>query len=438
LNIPLLLCAIFGLQIICFIYASFITSKNPTKEGYFLASKNLSFFPLMMTFVATLVGGGSTLGAAEEAFTHGYIIFLYPLGGALGLILIAFCFGQKLQKMKISTFAQVLEDVYKSPFLRKVASIFSMVALFSIFVAQVVATRKFLLSLGIDSDVALVLFWMLVSLYTAWGGLKAVAYTDVIQGLFFITILVIAFIFLNHPINLDVTGNLFIQQEYDIEKYVSWLLMPMLFMLIEQDVVQRCLGAKNGAVIKKSALVAALITLLVSLIPICFGVSARFCQLQMPLGSSVLICTISNFMHPILSALVGSSVMAAIVSTADSQLNAISSNLSCDFFKKLNISQIRILTFIIACVAIISSYLFDNIIDVILISFEIYVTTFFVPLIMGLFVKDEKKQLAYLSSIAGLFSYLFFKYLLPQKIPSSILALLISWFVYTIVRRIKK
>jgi SSS family solute:Na+ symporter len=436
MNLYVIVGSIFGLQLICFFYALSISSKETTRDGYFLASRKLRFFPLMMTFVATLIGGGSTLGAAEEAYTHGFIIFLYPIGGTVGLILVALFLGKKLQKLKITTMAQILEKAYQSSLLRKLASLLSILALFSIFVAQIVATRKFLLSLGISSDLTLIGFWLIVSLYTAWGGLKAVAYTDVIQGLFFISVLTISFLYTKDSLQLNILDHLFFHQDYDIQKYVSWLLMPMLFMLMEQDMALRILGAKNAKTIRSSALFAAFLSLIITFVPICFGASARFANLNMPLGSSVLICTISNSMHPILASFVGSSIMAAIVSTADSQLNAISSNIACDFFKKLSMTQIRLVTLAVACGAIFCSYFFDNVIDVIMIFFEVYVTAFFIPMLLAIYSKNISKKAAYVSTFLGMFSFIFLKFQPIAPIPSSLIALGISFLGFKLTQEI--
>ena len=58
---------LFGLQALYW-FVGRKTSKNlKTEEEYFLAGKDVRFFPLMMTFLATQVGGGLVLGAADEA-----------------------------------------------------------------------------------------------------------------------------------------------------------------------------------------------------------------------------------------------------------------------------------------------------------------------------------------------------------------------------------
>lgn len=441
MNTVLLIGLIFALQLVCLIYATAKTKEQKNRTSYYLASKKLTFWPLVMTFIATLIGGGSTLGAAEEAYNHGYIIFLYPLGGLVGFILIAFWLGKKLHSLKVSTLAQILEEAFQSTSLRKIASILSIVALFSIFIGQIIATRKFLISLDISNDWILIGFWILVAFYTSWGGLKAVAYTDVIQGLFFMAVFISIVIFLDKPVLVNSLAPLFHTADYHIDKYSSWFFLPMLFMLIEQDVAQRCFGANDSKTVKKAALVAAIVSFFISMIPICLGSSVRFHNLNLPLGSSVLICAVQEFMSPVMAAFAGSAVVAAIVSTADSQLNAISSNIACDFSKKLSINGIRKMTMLVSLVAIGLSYLFENVIDVIMFSLELYISVCFVSILFALYGKEHKKQAAYCSMIFGLIAFIFLKMIHTKHLPTALISLVISFIGYLLsffVRKVLK
>lgn len=432
MDVSLLISLVFALQILCFLVATFKSSIQRTKSSYYLASKKLTFIPLLMTFVATLIGGGSTLGAAEEAYAHGLIIFLYPLGGAVGFLLIALFFGKKLHALQATTLAETLQQNFNSLVLRRLASLLSIFALFSIFVGQIIATRKFLLSLDINSELVLVGFWLIVIVYTAWGGLKAVAYTDVVQGLFFIVVFGLAIVFIGKPVLFESLKPSFIQADYHIDKYSSWFLMPMLFMLIEQDIAQRCFGAKNASSVKKAAILAAIISLVVSMVPICLGIGARFHNLNLPLGSSVLICAVSEFMSPVMASFAGCAVIAAIVSTADSQLNAISSNIACDFSKNLKISKIRMLTLLIAACGLLCSYLFDNVIDVIIFSLELYICSCFVPIVAGICMKSRYKLAAFVSVLCGVISYAALRILALSYIPTAAIALVISALSYLV------
>ena len=81
-----------------FLLASWTTGFKKLKEQrrLFFGGKSVQLFPLMMTFLATQVGGGLILGSADEAYRFGWTVLPYPLGAALGLILLGAGIGRKL------------------------------------------------------------------------------------------------------------------------------------------------------------------------------------------------------------------------------------------------------------------------------------------------------------------------------------------------------
>jgi SSS family solute:Na+ symporter len=429
---------LFGLQAICLMAGSQSSKSIKTQEDYFLAGKGVRFFPLMMTFLATQVGGGLVLGSAEEAYKFGWPVLLYPLGASLGLIFLSLGLGRKLAQFKVSTVAQLFEVVYGSAFLRKIASSLSILSLFMIFVAQVIASNKFMISLGIDSKICFILFWGIVILYTSLGGLKAVVATDVIQAGFFIVVffLTIGYIYFNSDVStiplLDIgsSQNTF---EFNASKLFGWLFMPLLFMVIEQDMGQRCFAADSPRTVSKATLAAGFLTIALTAIPVFFGVWAKASGLNIAPGASVFMTMIQKTTTPVLSALVACAILAAIISTADSLINAIGSNLSQDFQLPLfNPDKIRVSQFIsvgIALSGIAFSFYFDNIVDVLIQSYELSVSCLFAPIFMALFNRKGNVLSALLSISLGAIGFILFK-MVRVSLPKELGSLLFSFAGY--------
>lgn len=408
MNIGLFIAFVFILQMICLYVASKYTSNLKNNEDYFLASKSLRFYPLMMTFVATQVGGGLVLGSAEEAYLYGWTVLFYPLGAALGLIFLSLGIGARMSTFKVSTIAELFETAYQSPFLKKVASLLSIVSLYMVFIGQLIASQKFLLSLGVVSQWFFIGFWMIVIVYTVMGGLKAVVATDVVQALFFLVAFVSALLFALYVDSYSITESLQLQNQFSLSenKLIGWLLMPMLFMVIEQDMAQRCFAADSGKTVTWATLAAGVITLIICAIPVFFGVLAKVEGIDIQPGASVLMTMVQSLSSPVLAAIIGTAIIAAIVSTADSLINAVSSNISQDFLKSASVKTSQIITMSIAILGIFLSYFFQNIVDILIQSYELSVSCLLIPVAFILWKKEGPKLAAFGGIAGGLIGFI--------------------------------
>lgn len=440
MNITLFILFIFLLQLVC-LYVGGKSSKGmKDRNDYFLAGKTVRFWPLMMTFLATQVGGGVILGSAEEAYKFGWSVLFYPLGAALGLIALGSGIGRRLHQFKVTTVAQIFEVAYRSANLKKTASLLSIISLFMIFIAQIMASHKFMINLGVTNDIWFFAFWAIVIIYTAIGGLKAVIATDIIQAAFFMVVFFISFAVayfsLENPmqslvaLNPD-TGDFLTSSD----KWYGWLLMPLLFMVIEQDMGQRCFAADTPRTVSLSTLWAGILTIFVGLIPVFFGVLAKNLGIQALSGSSILMTVIEQTTSPAVTALVGCAVLAAIISTADSLINAISSNLSQDFtlsfLKKESVRSSQLISAVIAVGGVFGSFYFSNVVDMLIQSYELSVSCLFVSIFIALYKTDCNKLSAIISIAFGATGFVLFKFI-SLGIPKELCTLILSFAGYSI------
>lgn len=435
MSLTIFLIVSFLLQMLCLWIGNKSSRTLKNQEDYFLAGKTISFFPLMMTFIATQIGGGLVLGASEEAYQFGWSVLLYPLGASLGFFLLACGIGKKMAQFRVSTVAQLFEVVYRSSFLKKLASLLSIISLFMILIAQFIASKKFMISLGVDSHFIFILFWGIVILYTVMGGLKAVIATDVVQATFFIFVFFFCFgyaFYSNAIPALDVWQAGWNNDQFDWSqsKLCGWLLMPLLFMVIEQDMGQRCFAAESPKVVSKAAAYAAICIIIVCVVPVYFGVLGKTLGITASGGASILMTVIQATTNPLVAALVGCAVLAAIISTADSLINAISSNLSQDFdltvFKQQeSVKSSQLLTAGIALSGLLFSFYFNNIVDLLIQSYELSVYCLFVPVFAAIFKRQGNGLSAALAIIAGSISFVLFKFI-SIEFPKEIISVAVS------------
>lgn len=415
MDASIFICMLFSLQCIYWMIGRYASRQVKDNQDYFLAGKTVQLFPLTMTFLATMVGGGTVLGAAEESFRFGWPVVLFPMGTALGLIALGLGFGRKLAEFGVSTTSQIFEKAFDSPSLKKISSLLSIISLFMILIGQIVGSQKFLLSMGIQNTPLFVLFWAIIIVYTAQGGLKAVISTDLMQASFFTCIFLgcFALIAFSEPSVYNMPLPSLETFESVSPKLCGWIFLPLLFTVLGQDMGQRCFAGANSKVVSRAALFAGLLGMLVCMIPIFLGILANTIELTPSNGSSVLMAVIAKTTNPWLTALMGCAVLAAIVSTATSLINAISSNLLGDFrleSMKGSLRPVQLLTCIISVLAVFIGLYADNIVDLFIQSYELSIACLAVPLFVALFKKQGPREAAIFSVASGATGFIIFQW----------------------------
>jgi len=448
MNYFLFLTVFFGLGILYFILGIITSKRIKTNTDYFLAGRNLGIIPVTFTLIATQLGGGMLLGTSQEAFKMGFYGIMYTIGMSIGFMLLGLGFASRLRSLNVSTTAELFETRYNSITLKKIASMLSIATFFGIMLAQIVASRALLAGLGIGSETVFLAFWAIIIAYTILGGLRAVAMVDTAQVIFIILVFGGIFIYglLSEPASFFSFANIATMQESFTASNITFyslvgvVLMPALFSLIEQDLAQRFFASKTKKIAAVSAILASLFLVSFSLVPIYFGMKAKF--MGIAFSGSPIIPVIKSLTNTFVLTLAVCGIIAAITSTGDSLLCAISSNVAQDFDfsfigikNKLTIS--KIITLIIGVLAIIFSYLVpQNIIGLLIGSYEISVVCLLIPLLVSYFRKNLNKNAAIGSIAFGLAGFILFRFF-PIAIPREIAALTLSGIGYLIGKKIR-
>ena len=408
-------------------YLGYIASKRiSTLKDYFLAGRDLGFFALVSTLIATQLGSGTLLGIAQKSYEVGYYGILYALGMSIGFIILSLGLASRMQALDVATTAELFETRYNSVTLRKIASILSIITLCGILIGQIVASREFIVGIfqsqSLGTEIMFLLFWIFIITYTILGGLKAVVITDVFQLFYIIVVFTGIFVYAlwQEPASFFKVSNLLGTQKqfnisyYELMTFLPTLIAPALFSLIEQDLAQRFFSARTKIIATSSAIVSSIFMIAFAIIPIYFGMQAKLLNLIIPAGSNPLIPGLQYYANNFVFALLICGLIAAITSTADSLLCAISSNVAQDFKfsflgNKQSIQRSQWITLFVGISMLTLSYFINaGIIDIIISSYSISISTLFVPLIICYFKKNVCRQAAWASVIIGAISQILF------------------------------
>lgn len=402
-----------------------------TKEGYLLGNRQFSVGSTTLTLIATQLGAGMLFGTALESYEKGFMGIAYVLGMAIGLIILGLGVGGKLRSLNISTTAELFERKYGSKGLRKLASLISILTMGGILAAQIVASRHLFATLFDLNPIWLLLFWLIIIGYTMFGGLKAIVATDILQVIMIVAVFTWALfsiipisemgaILSTRPSSVD--GPLF------SEGFFAALIAPVLFSVIEQDLAQRCFAAKTKRVATISALLAAGFLLIYAFVPILLGIEAKASGITYVAGQSPLVLLFQSRLSTFGMTLIACALLAAICSTADSLLGAASTNLIADFApknEKFSLTFSRAITLLVGVFAMIVAFNFDNVIGIIVKSYEISICALFIPMVLAIYMRQPSRLGAKLSVILGIASFVMVN-IFPTPWSATFVALVIS------------
>lgn len=440
MNIILFLIFFTALAALYFVLGLRASRSVKTASDYYLAGRSLGVMQVTCNLIATQLGGGLLLGTAATAYSIGYYGILYTLGMSIGFLLLAMGIASRLQQFKVTTTAQLFETQYQSPTLKKIASLLSIITFFGILIAQVIGTRSLIAGLGFDSFWLIIPFWFSVIGYTMLGGLRAITINDMIQ-LALITLIfgaIFVYSLFSNPglaLRMWTEQSVLFAKQPEQTSLLSIILMPALFSLFQQDLAQRFFASRTKAVATVSALYAGLFLILFACIPVYFGMATRMLHFDLQ-GANPLIVFLNNSISGSVVALALCAIVAAIVSTADALLNGISANITQDFNITLpgfsSLATSKITTLAVGISALIASYgVPQDILGMIINSYEISVSCLLVSLLVCYFKKDVSKRAAYVSIAAGFVGFVSLQFF-TTPIPRELISLGASLLGYVI------
>ena len=158
--------------------------KEETGEDFFLASREL-FWPLIgLSLIAANISTEQFVGmSGQGAGIAGMAIASYEWMASITLVFVAFFFLPKFLKCGIYTIPEYLEYRYNSS-ARAIMAFYMVVIYAFVTIAAVVYSGALTLHTIFDMQMihAVWLIGGIATLYTTWGGLKAVAWADLFQG----------------------------------------------------------------------------------------------------------------------------------------------------------------------------------------------------------------------------------------------------------------
>lgn len=345
------------------------TKKGVRKDAndYFLASKSLPWWAVGASIIAANISAEQFIGMSGSGFAIGMGIATYEFIASLGLVLVAVFFLPIYIRSKVYTMPQFLEQRYDKR-VKTVMAIFWL----AVFVFVNLTSILYLGALAIRNMMGVDLIWGVIGLalfavvYSVYGGLKAVAWTDVIQVVFLIggglVTTYVAFELLGdgevmtgmsrmwEAVGTSSADNRFdmvLEPEHPFYKDLPGLgvlfgglwVANLYYWGCNQYIIQRALAAKSLAEAQKGLVFAGFLKLVLPLIVVIPGIIAYILYTQGRIEG----INVADDAYPVLLSHVPAGVrglafaalVAAIVSSLASMMNSISTIFTMDIYKTM-------------------------------------------------------------------------------------------------------
>ena len=327
-------------------------------QDYFLASRALPWWAIGTSLIAANISAEQIIGMSGSGYVIGLGIASYEWMAALTLIIVGKYFLPIFLKNGIYTMPEFLERRFSSK-VRTVMAIFWLGVYVFVNLTAILwlgATAVHTVS-GINVQIALIALGVFAGAYALYGGLKAVARTDIVQvSLLVLGGLIICYIALN-----KISGNAgMVAGFHELtvrfpEKFkmilppsnpnyknlpgLSVLLGGMWVMNVSywgfnQYIVQRALGAKDIREAQKGIVLAAFLKLLMPVIIVLPGIAAAALAPNLARPDEAYPHLMAMLPTGILG-LVFAALIAAIVASMGSKINSIATIFTMDVYRPL-------------------------------------------------------------------------------------------------------
>jgi SSS family solute:Na+ symporter len=328
-----------------------IRRKKNSPEDYFLANRNLGWFVIGASILASNVGSEHVVGLAGTAAKSGLVMGHYELHSWI-ILTLGWVFVPFYMRSMVYTMPEFLERRYNS----RSRMLLSIIQLLSYIIAKVSVTiyagalvvTSFL---GVDFWTGAFVLVIITGIYTILGGLHAVMYTETLQAIILIvgsfTLMLVGLHRVGgwHALLADLPAEKLNMFPPLSDPDFPWLgilfaapIVGLWYWCTDQHIVQRCLAGRDERQARRGTIFAAYLKLFpffIFMIPgLIAYVLAKQGKIQLPNSDQSFPILVKELMPVGLRGLLAGGLLAALMSSLASVYNACSTLFTMDIYQK--------------------------------------------------------------------------------------------------------
>lgn len=400
-------------------------------KNYAIGKRNFSTATLAATIISTWVTGSALSITIFETYQRGlHYLLMSGLSGAISFLIIADLYAPRMKEFFGSlSVAEAMGNLFGKHVrtITAISGIFPAIGSIAMQFAVLAALLEH--GFGVSGIYTICISSIVVITYSSFGGIKSVTFTDVIQFLTFgiVTPIIALLIWKSsgHHVLECLLKNSFANYQnlinYNDPNFINTLCIFLFFLIpgLDPAIFQRILMAKNTLQISRTFTIAAVFFFLCISTFSFIGILLRANSLDLPLNSNNIIGYIlDTYLYTGFKGILIIGVMAMLMSTADSYINAAAvlfTNDICHSFninltEKKSLMLVRFASFLIGIGSLFLSLTCKNLLFLLLTAYGFYMPIVTVPLTLAIFGFRSSSKSVLLGMLAGFVTVCYFKF----------------------------
>jgi SSS family solute:Na+ symporter len=420
-------------------------------------SRTYLAFLLFPSITATMIGPGYSIGVGEKAYTYGFFFIAFYFLAMIQMLLFGFFFAKGLHRIGYDSVSRTMGDIFCDHYGRSAKMVIGLITLVqSMAIAGVVSLgggRVLNYFWGIPVEQGIILTSVVVASYCIVGGFAAVIKTDAFQfwvmtlaGL----VILISGVYQLYNAQVKIEADWFWNNNSPRLSTAEIVSIGVSFLLGEAFIPvysTRAFVSKDAEIVKRAFIYTGLYGIVWFSILTIGGIAGHLVPADLVLGKMPFMAVIERtFSNPLFLAIVlgimGAGFLSIVMSTLASILNAGAVSAVRDFLGSIfSISEeqefryTKALLLIIALGGVVFTAGMPNIIDILLIAYQIWVPTIVFP--FAYLVYSERKPCGrnsfIWSVVAGIIGFGIARLWGSPYVPDVLLGLLLNAMTFMVL-----
>ena len=321
-------------------------TRRRVKSGddFMVAGRSLTAPILVATLLATWIGSGDIFSVADLSYNHGYSSLIGSAGGWLGIIVVFFIAG-RIRRFGQYTVPDILEARYdhRARILATITTIIAFVTIVSYQFRGGGWVINIISGGAVSESTGMIIMAVFAICYTLLAGMLSLAYLDVVNGVVIIGGVFLAFPFLISNVGgfAEIAANVTprshpILGNMSALKAAGYFIPTLLLALGNGNMYQRFFSAKNENEARKAVVgwIVGVILLGIALQSLAVIGSSVFKGLPPEKSGKIILLVAHDRLPLIIGCILIASIIAIIISTANSFLLVPATNIMRDIYQR--------------------------------------------------------------------------------------------------------